>query len=119
MSSPHGIDLLTLAASLPTSAWGKMAHALGWPTPRTVASNRGAMPRARWSDPYRNGYSGVAQDSDWLAAQALGLADGRAPTPVYRHHSWWVTPLGIRVVRLRLEAVRLAAKLRDEEVASV
>lgn len=103
--------LLRLAADLPAPTVNKMAHALGWPSNYTLAQGAKAR-RAKWANPYRNHYSGPALDSDWLAAQALGLAKiGRLPSPDFPDATWTVTDLGCAVVRVRLQAVQLAYRV--------
>lgn len=103
-----GRELLTLAAGLSRAQTDKMAHALGWPDTLNVGRRRGRGP-TKWTHPYRNGWSGSPEDPDWAGAAHIGLAvlssRGNEIDPYAR---WAVTPLGMRAVRLRLEAVRFA-----------
>lgn len=106
-------ELLELAAQLPTPRVDKLAHALGWPG--CYGLERGDRPRrVKWAAPYRNYYAGSAEDQDWKAAEALGLARlADLPREGFPYATWTVTELGQLVVRLRLEATRrayLAAK---------
>lgn len=101
-------ELLALAASLPASTVDKLAHALGWPSNYALA--RGAKARrVKWANPYRNHYAGSDADEDWRRALGYGLAAraGR-PTDGYPYTSWTVTDLGRAVIRVRLQAARLA-----------
>jgi ligand-binding sensor domain-containing protein len=103
MTAPNMFDsagILRLAADLSDEQADKMAHALGWPDTLNVHRPRG---RVKWANPYRNYYCGQPDDAAWMAAQALGLAD---VAPDGRWAVWRVTPLGRRVVRLRLLAVQ-------------
>lgn len=114
MTDPQGIDVLVLASDLPNSVWEKLAHALGWPTPRQIARKKGVLPRAKWRNPYRNVYAGSLNDPDWKAAERLGLAASIPPSNTYPDARWSVTALGRACVRVRIEAARAAAQAERE-----
>lgn len=99
----QSVDLLRLAADLPTATLDKLAHALGWPDSRNIHRPRG---RVKWRNPYRNYWSGTDLDPEWSGAMLLGLATKAAPTGDHPYTTWRVTDLGKAVVRLRLQALR-------------
>ena len=105
-------EILRLAVALDAAAVDKMAHALGWPDGYALAKGAKAR-RTKWANPYRNYYCGVADDAEWLAAQALGLATlARTPREGFPDATWTVTDLGRAVVRVRLQAAQLAYRVK-------
>jgi len=100
-------DLLVLAAGLSRAQIDKMAHARGWPDTRSVVRRPG---RVKWRNPYRNHWMGSAADPDWLQAESKGLAGSYPPTDMIPYTHWYVTDIGTKVVRLRLAAIKEAAR---------
>lgn len=90
---------------MPAPVVDKLAHALGWPDLLNVG-RPGRQPR--WANPYRNHWSGSAEDPQWQWAQQRGLAE---LVTSGEWSEWKVTRRGRAVVRLRLLAVRLAKEV--------
>lgn len=100
-----GPDLLRLAAGLRIPLADSMAAAVGWPTVEECRAGRAG--RVAWSSVATNGALTLAADPDWLQAVRLGLAEAdtqydRPLGSVYERYI--VTPLGRRVLQLRLRA---------------
>lgn len=103
-------ELLELTTKITAPMARKLAHTLGWPPPKAFHHQRPG--RVKWANPYRNYYAGSAEDPDWKAAAALGLAEIRGgPREGYPYTTWTVTELGKRAIRLRLQAARWAAQV--------
>lgn len=122
---PSAPTLLGMAAALTVAQLDRAAHALGWPGAYAITNRGGKLRKhVKWRHPFRNYYFCSATDDAWLLLQKHGLAevepsrialagDPTPPTNVY----WRLTPLGIAVVRARLQAEIDAARLLAREVA--
>lgn len=98
--SDKAILWLSQAAEMPAASLDKAAHALGWPDSRNIHRPR----RVLWRNPYRNGFGSYISDPDWEWMVSRGLARRRAMPGVPEAVAYSLTPDGIAVVRLRLQA---------------
>ena len=95
-------DIMRLASALTEPELDRLAHALGWPKLFAIRCRRFGNPK--WKYPSRRYYCEWhrgADDPDWAAVRAAGLA---TPRQAGGGTTWTVTPLGQAVVRVRLQA---------------
>jgi hypothetical protein len=105
------VQILKLASGLSVQQVDKAAHALGWPSLRTIAL--GGPGRVKWRNPWRNYYAAGGHDPDWEGLAALGLAE-TFPPPFGAEYTYWrVSKLGRLVLRVRLQAAILAREVAN------